>query len=337
MFLTQRHFSVRQPLPRHRVLMSSTSVVIPTYNCESYLRETLESVFNQTILPTEIIISDDCSRDNTCDLVASLAKESPIPIRIIEAAENSGGSSRPLNLGIDAAIGKYIVPLDHDDLMDKDRIALQVEALETYPECILAIGRFLVIGRESNAVDGLWSVPQFAEFLHVFDESKVFSVLESEIAFPPLLKRNYAASTSNFCFSKQRWRELGGFNEKVFRCPDLDFMLRATLKGPIAVVHREIFQYRVSKNSLLRKDVTRSLLETTMVRLRAASAEPALAGAELEVLRYSAMMLGTALLRKGDFNGFHAMVETVIRYRGASTINRTVRNKARRIKRSNDS
>jgi hypothetical protein len=37
-------------------------------------------------------------------------------------------------------------------------------------------------------------------------------------------------------FLKERWRELGGFNEKIFTCPDLDFMLRATLKGPIAVI-----------------------------------------------------------------------------------------------------
>ena len=314
--------------------MISTSVVIPTYNGESHLRQTLESVFNQTVCPTEIIISDDGSRDNTCDLVTSLAKGSPIPIRLVEGKENSGGSSRPLNLGIEVANGKYIVPLDHDDLMDKERIALQVEALETYPECTLAIGRFSVIGRQSDDLSELWPVSQFVEFAHVFDESKIFSVIEREIAFPPLLRRNYAASTSNLCFSKERWRELGGFNEKIFTCPDLDFMLRATLKGPIAIVHRQLFQYRISPNSLLRKDVTRSLLEATMVRLRAASAEPSLAGDELKALRHSAMMLGTAVLRKGDLSGFHAMVETMVRYQGASTVRQTVRNKARRFRES---
>ncbi|PYS72856.1 MAG: hypothetical protein DMF69_06490 [Acidobacteria bacterium] len=315
--------------------MISTSVVIPTYNCESYLRQTLESVFNQTVSPNEIIVSDDCSRDNTCDLVASLATDSPIPIRLVKGTENSGGSSRPLNLGIEVAQGDYILPLDHDDLMNKERIELQVGALETCPQCILAIGRFSVIGHQPNDVSELWPVSQFGEFSHVFDETKVFSVLGSEIAFPPLLRRNYAASTSNFCFSKARWRELGGFNEKVFTCPDLDFMLRATLKGPIAVVHRQLFQYRISQSSLLRKDVTGSLLEATMVRLRAASAEPALAGDEIEALRYSAMMLGTAVLRKGDFSGFHAMVETMVKHGGASTLGQTVRNKARRFKASN--
>jgi glycosyltransferase involved in cell wall biosynthesis len=314
-------------------LMSLVSVVISTFNSEPYLRQTLESVFNQTVLPSEIIISDDCSRDNTCELVKSIAKDSPVQIRLIESSEPSGGPSRPLNIGIAAAIGKYIAPFDHDDLMGKDKIALQVEALESRPECILAIGRFSVVGRDPNDLTELWSVSQFEELIPYLDESKDFSVVESSVAFPPLLRRNYAATSSNYCFSKERWHQLGGFNENINICNDLEFMLRATLKGPIAVIHKHLFEYRISASSLLRKDVTRSLLEATMVRLRAASLAPELAGSELEALRYSAMMLGTATLRKGDFNGFQAMVETMIRYRGASTINRTVKNKVRRLKR----
>jgi glycosyltransferase involved in cell wall biosynthesis len=312
-------------------LMPSVSVVISTYNSEPYLRQTLESVFNQTLRPSEIVIVDDCSPDNTRELVKNIADESPVPIRLIEIAEHFGGPSRPLNVGIDAAIGKYIVPFDHDDLMKVDKIALQVEALETHPECMISIGHFSVIGREFNDVSDLWGVSQFAEFSHLFDKSKLLTVIEPEIAFPPLLRRNYAVSTSNFCFLKERWREVGRFNEEISHALDLDFMLRLTLQGPIAIIHKHLFEYRISPTSHLRKDVTRSFLEATMARLRAAFLAPEFAGSELEALRYSALMLGTATLRKGDFTGFHAMVETMIRYRGALTIKQTVKNKARRL------
>jgi glycosyltransferase involved in cell wall biosynthesis len=311
--------------------MSSVSVVIPTFNSEKYLCQTLESVFEQSLRPSEIVIADDCSQDKTRELVQSIAKNSPVPIKLIECAERFGGPSRPLNIGITAATGMYIVPFDHDDLMKKDKIALQVESLKSRPDCVLAIGRFSVVGREPDNLSDLWSVSQFEELLPYLDESECFSVIESRVAFPPLLRRNYA-TTSNYCFSKERWHELGGFNENVMICNDLDFMLRATLKGPIAVLHKHLFEYRISPSSLLRKDVTRSLLEATMVRLRAASSAPELAGTELESLRYSAMMLGTATLRKGDLNGFHAMVETMIRYRGASMINQTIRNKTRSLR-----
>lgn len=311
--------------------MSTASVVITTFNSESFLRQTLESVFNQTLRPSDIIIVDDCSLDGTRELARSIAKNSPVPIKLIALTENSGGPSLPFNKGIEAATGTYIFPFDHDDLMLPEKLAVQVATLEKRPDCIVAIGRFSVIGRDRNDLSELWGVPQFDELSGYFDESQSFSVIEPHLAFPPLLRRNYCAGTSNYCFTKQHWRELGGFNEKVFTCSDLDFMLRATLKGPLAVIHSHLFEYRISSSSLLRKDVARSLLEATMVRLRAASLVPELAGDELEALRYSAMMFGTATLRKGDFSGFHAMVETMIRHRGALTIRNTVRNKTRRL------
>lgn len=314
--------------------MTPASVVIPTYNAESFVAETIESVLTQTVLPGEIVVVDDCSTDDTRKLLRQLAKNSPVEIRVIKTRKNSGGPSRPYNVGIEAARNELVLLLDQDDVMYPRRVELQTITLESCPQCVMAIGRFSIMDRDPDDLTPMWTVPQFDGFESLLDQTALYSVLETEVAFPPLLKRNYSGSASNFGFFKHQWKRVGGFDERAAICNDLDAMLRATAAGPIAIINEKLFKYRWSPKSLFRRDITRSLLDATMVRLRAASVEPGLAGEELEALRYTAMMLGQATLRKGDFTGFHAMVETMIRHRGALVLKKTMSNKARRLKRS---
>ena len=310
-----------------------SSIVIPTYNAQACIEETLVSVFRQTVPPAEVVVVDDCSTDNTRDVVTSIAREAPVPVRLVDLPKNSGGPSRPYNIGIEEAQHDLILLLDQDDLMCPKRVELQTATLSECPECTLAIGRFSIIGCPPDDLSLLWKVSQFEEFNEHIDEKAAFSVLESKIAFPPLLKRNYSGSSSNFAFSKKRWREFGlFFDEKAVICNDLAAMLRAAAAGPIAIINERLFQYRWSPQSLFRRDLTQSLLDATMVRLRAASANPHLAGDELHALRYSALMLATAVLRKGNFGGVKTMAETMILHRGTTVVTKSIDKRIRRMK-----
>jgi len=304
------------------------SVVIPTYNGAEFICEALESVLEQTLLSDEIIVVDDGSSDNTCDLVNDVARKSTIPIRLTVLNQNSGGPSRPLNVGIGLAKGEVIFLLDQDDRMRPRKIELQLRTLRSQPDCVLAIGGLSIVDREEGDVSPLWPAPQFDELKDHLDSTSMFSVIESKIAFVPLLRRNYAASCSNFCFTKQNWQAIGKFNEKIKTCSDLDFILRATIAGPIAIINEKLFDYRWRTSSLQRLSVLRSSLEATMVRLRAATAKPEWAGEEIHALRYSAFELAVASVRKGEFAGIKAIVETLRKHEGILTIQRTVRNKA---------
>ena len=304
------------------------SVVIPTYNGSEFICEALESVLEQNSLSDEIIVVDDGSSDNTCDLVNEVARKSTIPIRLTVLNQNSGGPSRPLNVGIGLAKGEVIFLLDQDDRMRPRKIELQLRTLRSQPDCVLAIGGLSIIDREEGDVSPLWSVPQFDGLLNHFDTSSTGSIIESKTAFVPLLRRNYAASCSNFCFTKETWKAIGKFNEKIKTCCDLDFILRATLAGPIAIINEALFDYRCRNSSLLRRNVLRSSLEATMVRLRAATAKPEWAGDEIHALRYSAFELAVASIRNGEFAGIKAIVETLREHEGILTIQRTIRNKA---------
>jgi len=310
--------------------MNAVSVVIPTHNGASFLPEALASVFAQTELPSEIVIVDDYSTDETRTIIQSISRESPIPLRFIPLPRNHGGPSKPLNVGIEAAHSYIIALLDQDDLMRPRRIELQGRAVRACPQCSIVIGRFSIVGNEEDDMTPMWPVPQFQELAGEIDENSKYSIIDSETAFKPLLTRNYAGSTSNFCFTKRWWQTVGRFDETVRTCTDLDFLLRATIAGPITIVNEKIFDYRYTNSSLHRQDITRSLLEVTMVRLRAASMKPDWAKDDLEALRHSALVFANAAIRKGDFKALRALAEALARHNALGTVKRGVQNRTRR-------
>lgn len=102
--------------------MSKVSVIIPVYNVEKYLRQCLDSVVNQTLEDIEIICVNDCSPDNSLDILKEYAQKDS-RIRIIDLKEN-GGPGNARNIGIDSADGKYIMFLDPDDWYELDACEL---------------------------------------------------------------------------------------------------------------------------------------------------------------------------------------------------------------------
>lgn len=105
------------------------SIVTPAYNAEALINRTIQSVVDQTFSDWELIIVDDCSSDNTRDVVeAWSAKESRI--RLIALEKNFGGPAGPRNVGVDQAKGEYIAFLDADDIWHPRKLELQVAVLD---------------------------------------------------------------------------------------------------------------------------------------------------------------------------------------------------------------
>lgn len=104
------------------------SVVTPVYNCEPYLRQTVQTVLEQTFGQWEMIIVDDCSTDGTLALAHQLAaREQRI---CVLHNETNLGVSMTRNRGILQARGKYIALLDGDDLWAPDKLERQVRLME---------------------------------------------------------------------------------------------------------------------------------------------------------------------------------------------------------------
>lgn len=104
------------------------SIITPAYNVEKYIEQTINSVLNQTYKNWEMIIVEDCSKDNTFKLIQNLSKRDT-RIKIYQNKRNSGVSFTR-NRAIDIAQGKYIAFLDADDLWDKEKLEKQIQFME---------------------------------------------------------------------------------------------------------------------------------------------------------------------------------------------------------------
>lgn len=105
------------------------SIVIPVYNAEKYIRETVESVLGQTYKDWELILVDDCSTDNSVAFIEELISANPEQMRLIHLTEG-GSAARARNAGIKEAQGRYIAFLDADDIWYPEKLDKELKHLQ---------------------------------------------------------------------------------------------------------------------------------------------------------------------------------------------------------------
>ena len=106
-------------VPRKSKLRPLVSVIIPMYNVEEFLDETLDSISKQTLPNIEIICVNDGSSDGTLDKVVAYAKKEP---RMVVLSHQNSGLSATRNAGLEQAKGKYIYFFDGDDVLDENAL-----------------------------------------------------------------------------------------------------------------------------------------------------------------------------------------------------------------------
>jgi glycosyltransferase involved in cell wall biosynthesis len=99
------------------------SIALGTYNGERFLDEQLGSLARQTVLPAELIASDDCSSDNTLSVLEQFAREAPFPVRILRNASNVGFTANMIRAA-EQCEGPLIAFCDQDDVWSKDKVEL---------------------------------------------------------------------------------------------------------------------------------------------------------------------------------------------------------------------
>ena len=108
------------------------SIVMPSYNTGRFIAESIRSVLSQTYTDWELIIVDDCSTDDTMEVIESViadARDLSAKIRVFQNEKNSGAAASR-NKALREARGKYIAFLDSDDLWDPQKLEHQVKFME---------------------------------------------------------------------------------------------------------------------------------------------------------------------------------------------------------------
>ncbi len=212
------------------------SVIIPVYNGERFIRETIESVLNQTFQDFEIIIINDGSTDSTLTIVSSFSDP-----RIKVFTYPNRGLSTSRNRGIHLASGKYLAFLDADDLWTSGKLKAQVNALEENPHAALVY----------SWTDQADESGQFLEHGAHWD-------LSGDV-FEKLLQRNFLDCGSNPLVRASVFEELGGFDESLPSAEDWDMWLRIALQHPMIAIPKVQVLYRrhsLGKSSDILKLVT---------------------------------------------------------------------------------
>lgn len=129
------------------------SVCIPTYNHESYIRNCLDSILAQECnFDYEIIIGDDCSKDNNRIIIKEYVEKYPNIIKPIFHEINIGGEKNYLAVH-EKAIGQYICHLDGDDYMLPGKLQAQVNFMDKNPDCNICFHRVKVEFKDGTIKD----------------------------------------------------------------------------------------------------------------------------------------------------------------------------------------
>ena len=203
------------------------SVVIPVYNGERTIQETLRSVLRQTLANFEILVINDGSTDRTARVVASL--DDP-RIRLLNFA--NGGLAVSRNRGIARASGQFIAFLDADDLWTPDKLESQYRALVDHPECAVAYSLTHYID-EAGHHKGICS--GYIANGNVYDD---------------FLKFNFLGSGSNPLIRREALSEVGDFDPAFNPAEDWDMYLRLARRFPFICVPEFQILYRTHQRSM---------------------------------------------------------------------------------------
>jgi glycosyltransferase involved in cell wall biosynthesis len=239
--------------------MSTVSVIVPTYNRATQLQRAISSVLCQTYRQYEIIVVDDGSTDNTKEIVASLGATEQI--RYFYQANRGRSAAR--NTGIRMAQGDFIAFLDSDDLFLPDKLQKQTEWMLRNSQFGFSYSR------------ALW----FDEITQILlAEAPVFnSKLEGRI-YPALLSLTGTAITTPTVMTHASiLREIGGFDENLHICEDLDLWRRIARHYPVGFLpmNLSLISYRPFEGDIL-KELNQGIDARTAYYAKACKDDPQL-------------------------------------------------------------
>ncbi|MBA4320669.1 MAG: hypothetical protein C0412_19930, partial [Flavobacterium sp.] len=187
------------------------TVIVPTYNQESYLPQALDSLINQTFKNWEAIIVNDGSKDNTKHVMEGYAAKDK---RFKCFNKENGGVASALNVGIEHASGEWICWLSSDDWFEEIKLQAHFEAIKENPEIKFFRSHWTIFFDEKNRriETGLWlpEPPVQFQVLHFF-------------------RANYVHGNS-FAAHKSVFENVGVFNESLRQGQDFDMWLRISAK-----------------------------------------------------------------------------------------------------------
>ena len=204
--------------------MPKVTIVLPTYNGSKYLRESIESVIDQTYKDWELVIVDDCSTDETLKIAGDYSERDGRIVVIHNRINKKLPAS--LNIGFEKARGEYFSWTSDDNIYEKDAIEKMVGYLDANQNIPMVRANMLMIGENAE----------------VISESGEYGELKMLVA-------NCVGAC--FLYRKSVAQSVGQYDETLFCVEDYDYWVRIMEQyGTIGNIREFLYQYRWHPGSL---------------------------------------------------------------------------------------
>lgn len=223
------------------------SIIIPNYNHAPYLKRRIDSVLAQTYEDYELIILDDKSTDNSCEVIDNY-KNNPKVSKIIYNEENSGSTFKQWNKGISLAKGEYIWIAESDDIADPTLLETLFTGIKETDATIAYCDLYKIDSKDNNT--GNWRY----RYQDNFDTSLFhsdFSMIGEEYINNYLSFENTIPNASGVLFSKDAYLAIGGADEDIRYCADWLLWLKLLTKGKVFYTNQKLNYFRRHEGSVI--------------------------------------------------------------------------------------
>ncbi|KQV48373.1 hypothetical protein ASC95_20745 [Pelomonas sp. Root1217] len=238
--------------------MPRVNIVIPAYNAEAFIADTVRSALDQTFPDLQVTVIDDGSKDAT----ATHAALDDARVRVI--SQENRGMSRSRNRGMAETDSEFVALLDADDLWHPEKLRLQLQALQARPDHDFCYSAFDVWHGEPR--------PDY------FRQARQGTVDESRSGwiYPVLVLDNYALPSS-VLWRRSAWDRMGGFLTDNQQTDDWEYLVRASTQHRFIRLAESFVLYRQHPVSLSRRipaTNTTELMRADLIRRFGMSSPP---------------------------------------------------------------
>ncbi len=213
------------------------SVIIPTFNCEDYIEEAIDSVLNQTYRKIEIIVVNDGSTDDTQEVLKKYGH------KIILINQTNAGAPFARNRGLEIARGKYITFLDSDDIWQKSKIEKQVYYLERNKNVGLVYCDWDMLIKDNTGK----FIHQDQSPAHSYVKYNTSGWIYNQLLFDSTL------NTSCVMIRDSIIKKVGKFNTKYLSGQDYDYWFRISRLTQVYKLDEKLASYRQHENNMTQK------------------------------------------------------------------------------------
>ncbi len=211
------------------------SVIIPGYNHAPYLKERIESVLEQDYPCFEVILLDDCSPDNSAEIMLSYKEHDKVSAVVINE-QNSGNTFIQWDKGLQMAKGDYVWIAESDDAAKSDFLTKQMAMLLSTPDAVLSFCRSVMIDSEGNELDYTWDEPWRYKAPGIYDGK--------DFCQHRMVYKNLMYNGSMVVFRKQYYYNVSKRFQKYRHSGDWLFWFEMCIQGKVCEIPEKLNMFR---------------------------------------------------------------------------------------------